>query len=186
MVALLGIIGGEMIGRGAAVLAGALLLSGCVSDGVGTDYAAISQKVGPPKPGHSRIVVLQEKRKGLSMAICACDVKLDGEPIGKVAVGTYAFADRPAGRHQLIASELMFPGDTMHSFTTEAGRTYFFLIRSSERHDSVAGVSMVGGLVGGFVASAATANAANPGPADFFALDEAAARTTLADLQLVQ
>lgn len=175
-----------MIGRGAAVLAGVLLLAGCVSSGVGTDYAAVSQRLGPPKPGHSRIVVLQEKRKGLSMALCACDVKLDGEPIGKVVVGTYAFADRPAGRHQLIASEVMFPGDTTHQFATEPGRTYFFLVRSSERHDSVTGVSMVGGLVGGFIASAATANAGNPGPADFVALDEPTARTTLAELQLVQ
>lgn len=130
--------------------------------------------------------MLQEKRKGLSMAHCACEVKLDGEPIGKVIVGTYAFADRPAGRHHLVASEPMFPGETTHSFATEPGRTYFFLVRSSERHDSVAGVAMVGGLVGGFIASAATANAGNPGPADFFALDEAAARATLADLELVQ
>ena len=174
------------MGRGTAVLAGMLMLSGCVSDGVGTDYAAMSQKVGPPKPGHSRVVVLQEKRRGLSMAFCACDVKLDGEPIGKVTVGSYVFADRPAGRHQLVASEVMFPGDTTYNFATEQGRTYFFLVRSSERHDSVTGVSMVGGLVGGFIASAATANAGNPGPADFFALDEAAARATLADLQLVQ
>ncbi|WP_244485545.1 DUF2846 domain-containing protein [Bradyrhizobium tropiciagri] len=157
-----------------------------MSDGVGTNYAAVSQRFGPPKPGHSRIVVLQEKRKGLSMAFCACDVKLDGEPIGKVIVGSYAFADRPAGRHQLIASELMFPGDTTHNFVIEPGRTYFFLVKSSERHDSVAGVSMVGGLVGGFIASAATANAGNPGPADFVALDEPTARTTLAELQLVR
>ncbi|WP_245321781.1 DUF2846 domain-containing protein [Bradyrhizobium sp. LTSPM299] len=162
-----------------------LLMSGCVSDGVGTDYAAISQKVGPPKPGQSRIVVLQEKRKGLS-AFCGCDVKLDGEPIGKVAIGTYVFADRPAGRHQFIASETLFPGDTTYNFSTEPGRTYFFLVRASERYASVSGVTMMGGLVGGVIASAVTANAANPGPADFFALDEPTARTTLAELQLAQ
>ncbi|WP_312017173.1 DUF2846 domain-containing protein [Bradyrhizobium jicamae] len=162
-----------------------LLLSGCVSDGVGTDYAAIAQKVGPPKAGHSRIVVLQEKRTGLS-AFCACEVKLDGELIGRVAIGTYVFVDRPAGRHQFVASEALFPGDTTYNFTTEPGRTYFFLIRASERNASVSGVTMVGGLVGGVIASAATANAANPGPADFFALDEPAARTTLAELQLAK
>jgi hypothetical protein len=72
-----------MFGRCVILMTGALLLTGCVSDGVGTDYAAISQKVGPPKPGQSRIVVLQQKREGLSMALCACDVKLDGSPIGK-------------------------------------------------------------------------------------------------------
>ncbi|WP_375774948.1 DUF2846 domain-containing protein [Bradyrhizobium sp. ma5] len=175
-----------MFGRYAALLAGVLMVSGCVSDGVGTNYAAVSQKFGPPKPGHSRVVVLQEKRKGLSMAICACDVKLDGEPIGEVAIGTYAFADRSAGRHQLVASEVMFPGETTHNFTTEPGRTYFFLVKSSERHDAVTGVTMVGGLVGAVVASAATSTAGNPGPGDFVVLDEATARTTLADLQLAQ
>ena len=171
-----------MVRRGVVLVAWALL-AGCVSDGVGTNYAAISQKVGPPKPGQSRIVVLQEKRQGLSMAFCACDIKLDGSPIGKVKIGTYAYADRPAGRHQLIASELLFPGETTRDFSTESGRTYFFLIRSSARHDSVTGVSMVAGLAGALVASAATAGSGNPGPAEFFALDEATAKTTLAELQ---
>jgi hypothetical protein len=173
-----------MVGRCAALLAVGLLLSGCMSDGVGTDYAAISQKLGPPKAGQSRVVVLQEKRQGLSMALCACEVKLDGTPIGKVTVGTYAYADRPAGRHQLVASEALFPGDTTRDFATESGRAYFFLIRSSERHDSVTGVTMVAGLAGALVASAASAGSANPGPADFFPLDESTARTTLAELQL--
>jgi hypothetical protein len=175
-----------MFGRGVILVAGALLLAGCVSDGVGTGYAVISQKMGPPKPGQSRIVVLQEKRKGLSMALCACDVKLDGSPIGKVTVGTYAYADRPAGRHQLVASEMLFPGETKRDFSTESGRTYFFLVKSSARHDSVTGVTMVAGLAGALVASAATAGNDNPGPAEFVPLDEPTARTTLAELQLAE
>src|ERR1700737_176546 len=107
-----------MFWRGVIISIVAVLLSGCVSDRAGTDYAAIAQKVGPPKPGQSRIVVLQEKRDGLSMALCACDLKLDGSPIGKVTVGTYVYADRPAGRHQLSASETLFPGETNRDFTT--------------------------------------------------------------------
>ncbi|WP_370143403.1 hypothetical protein [Bradyrhizobium yuanmingense] len=31
------------------------------------------------------------------MAICACEVKLDGAPLGKVVAGKYAYADRPPG-----------------------------------------------------------------------------------------
>jgi hypothetical protein len=173
-----------MFAHGMTLVTAALLLAGCVSDGVGTNYAAISQKMGPPKPGQSRIVVLQEKRKGLSMALCACDVRLDGSPIGKVTIGTYVYADRPAGRHQLVASETLFPGETKRDFSTQPGRTYFFLVTSSARHDSVTGVSMVAGLAGALVASAATAGSDNAGPAEFIPLDESTARTTLTGLQL--
>jgi hypothetical protein len=168
------------------VLAAAIFLSGCVSDQVGTDYAAIAQKVGPPKPGQSRIVVLQEKRQGLSMALCACDMKLDGDPIGKVIVGTYVYADRPTGRHQLVASEALFPGETRRDFATESGRTYYFLVKSSERHDAVTGGALMGGLVGLAAASVVTSGAQNSGPAELFPLDEPSARTTLAELQLAQ
>lgn len=175
-----------MFGRGMLACAAAALLSGCVSDQVGTDYAAIAQKVGPPKAGQSRVVVFQEKRQGLSMAFCACDMKLDGEPIGKVIVGSYVYADRPAGRHQLIASEALFPGDTKRDFATESGRTYYFLIRSSQRHDAVAGGGLAGGLLGMAAASVITSGSENTGPAEFFPLDEPTARTTLAELQLAR
>lgn len=175
-----------MLGRGVALLFGALLLSGCVTAKVGTDYAAVSQKMGPPRPGQSRIVVLQQKRDGLSMAFCACDVKLDGSPVGKVVVGTYVYADRPAGRHQLVASETLFPGETKRDFSTEPGRTYFFLVKSSARHDAVTGMSMAAGLAGVLVASVATVGSDNLGPAEFVPLDEPTARTTLAELQLAE
>lgn len=171
---------------GAVLLAAAGLLSGCVTDQAGTNYAAVVQKIGQPKPGHSRVVVLQEKRKGLSMSICACDTKLDGEPIGKVTYGTYAYADRPAGRHQLTATETLFPGETRHDFTTESGRTYYFLLRSSERHDAVTGGAIIGGIVGVVATSVVTSGSQNTGPADVYALDEATAKTTLAELQLAQ
>src|SRR5215468_3566656 len=107
-----------MLGRGIVLLGSALLLAGCMTAKVGTDYAAISQKIGPPKPGQSRVVVLQQKRDGLSMAFCACDMKVDGSPMGKVVFGTYAYADVPAGPHQLTATESLFPGETKRDFTT--------------------------------------------------------------------
>lgn len=174
-----------MLRRG-VMLACAALLSGCVSDSVGNDYASISQKVGPPRAGQSRIVVLQEKRQGLSMALCACDMKLDGSEIGKVTVGTYAYADRPAGRHRLTASETLFPGDTIREFTTQSGRTHYFLIRSSERHDAVATGGAVLGLTGMLVATVATSEKENQGPAELLVLEESAAKIALADLQLAQ
>jgi hypothetical protein len=129
-------------------------------------------------------VVLQQKRDGLSMAICACDVKVDGSPMGKVIVGTYAYADLPAGPHQLVASETLFPGDTKRDFTTAPGRTYFFLVKSSARHDSIAGMSDRGLAGVAAVAAAATSGSDNLGPGEFVPLDEPTARTMLAELQL--
>lgn len=175
-----------MFRRGVVPFAAGIFLSGCVSDQAGTDYASVAQKVGPPKAGQSRIVVLQEKRNGLSMALCGCDMKLDGETIGKVIVGSYAYADRPAGKHQLVATELLFPGESRHDFVTAPGRTYYFLIRSSERHDAVSGGALMGGLVGLAAASVVTAGSQNTGPAELYGLDEPTARTTLAGLQLAQ
>ena len=63
---------------------------------------------------------------------CACDVKLDGSPIGKVIVGTYAYADLPAGRHQLVATETLFPGETKHDFSTSTW-PHLFLSRQIQR-----------------------------------------------------
>jgi hypothetical protein len=120
------------------------------------------------------------------MAICACEMKLDGESMGKVLVGSYAYADRPAGRHQLVASELLFPGETKHDFTTQSGRTYYFLIKSSERHDAVTGGTMMLGIAGLAAASVVTSGSPNTGPAELIPLDEATAKTTLAELQLSQ
>jgi hypothetical protein len=175
-----------MLGRGVALLLGAsLLLSGCVTDGAGTDFGTVSQKLGPPKPGQSRIVVLQEKRNGISLSLCRCDLRLDGSPIGQVTTGTYVYADRPAGRHQLVATELFhMGGETKRDFSTESGRTYFYLIKSSASHDAVTGMAMLGGVAGAVVGSVAAAGSDNPGPADFISLDEQTARTTLAELQL--
>lgn len=175
-----------MFWRGMLLCAVTVWLAGCVSDQVGTEYAAIAQKVGPPKPGQSRIVVLQEKRQGLSLAICACDMKLDGEAIGRVIAGTYVYADRPAGRHQFVISESLFPGETRKDFDTDAGRTYYFLVRSSERHDAVTGGAVVGGLVGLAAASVVTSGNQNAGPGELFPLDEPTAKMTLAELHLAQ
>ena len=106
--------------------------------------------------------------------------------MGKVLVGTYAYADRPAGRHQLVAGELLFPGETRREFTTQPGRTYYFQIKSSERHDAVSGGAILGGVVGVVAASVVTAGSQNMGAAELIPLDEAVAKTTLAELQLAQ
>jgi Protein of unknown function (DUF2846) len=173
-----------MVWRGVALLAVAALLTSCVTERTGFDHAGLIQKVGPPRAGQSRIVVLQEKTNGL--AATSCDVKLDNGAIGRLTTGTYVYADRPAGRHQLSATETMFPGESKRDFTTESGRTYFFLARTSERHNALTGMTIAGGLAGMLIASAVTSGSDSPGPVDFFPLADAAARTAIAQLQLAQ
>jgi hypothetical protein len=158
----------------------ALVLSGCASQRMGTDYLTISQKMGPPRPGQSRIVVMSVK----TLVGAGCDLSVDGNEVGKVKPGTYIYADRPAGRHLLLATQTLFPGDTKRDITTESGRTYFFQIKNSDRTNAMVGFTMLGGLVGMGVAAAATSGNENPGPVDFIPLDEAAAQTTLESLQL--
>src|SRR3954447_13459562 len=119
-----------MFWRGVVLSVAAFLLVDCVTEGSGADYAGMLRKVGPPRAGQARIVVLQEKASGL--ASCACDLKLDGDVIGRLKPGSYVYADRPAGRHQLLATETMFPGDSKRDITMESGRTHFFLARISE------------------------------------------------------
>ena len=167
------------------LLAVGAMLTGCVSDQVGTDFASVSRKIGPPRAGQARVVFLQDKREGLSMAICGCEVKLDGTSLGHVLAGKYAYADRPAGRHDVLLTEALFPGDTKREIVMEAGRTHFYLIKSSARHDATTGGALLGGLAGLAVVSVATAGEANLGPAELVALDEATARTKLAELQAV-
>jgi Protein of unknown function (DUF2846) len=169
--------------RHALAFGAILLLSGCAASS-GVDFTSLTQRIGPPNSTQSRIVILQEKVHGLGLAFCQCEMKLDGDAIGKARPGTYIYADRPAGRHWLVASETLYQGDTTREIRTEPGRTFFFLVRSSKRHDAITGSGLVGGLAGMAVVSVATAGTENPGPADIFPLDEATARTTLAELRL--
>jgi hypothetical protein len=142
----------------------------------------MSQKVGPPKAGQARIVVFREKAYG-GLFDQGWDVKLNNEQLSELKTGTYVYADRPAGRHQLTSTAPLFPGMTQHDITVVAGRTYFFLAKVSERAHRLNAMSAAGGLTGFVVASAMTAGDANPGPLDFFPIEETSARAMLTDLR---
>jgi hypothetical protein len=180
------LVGGVMFWRGVVLSLVAVLFSGCASERIGADYAAVMQKVGPPRAGQSRIVILQERKSTFGLAYCICNTSLDGKLMNQLKPGTYVYADRPAGHHQILSSETLFPSDSKYEITTESARTYFFLARASDRHNTVSGMAVAGGLAGVLVASAVTSGSDNPGPVDFFPLDEAAARTTMAELQLAE
>jgi|SRR5579872_1487316 len=169
--------------RRLVVLAAALLLLGCETERHGLDYSEMMHKIGPPAPGRSRIVVLREKGYA-GIADSGWDVRLDGGPMADLKTGTYVYLDRPPGQHQISASAALFPGVTQVNVSTQSGRTYFFLARPSERAKVLGGMSAGGGIAGLLVGAALTSNNANPGPLDFFPLDDEAARTTIAELRL--
>src|SRR6478752_7142437 len=121
-----------MFRRGVFALLIAVLLGGCETERNGLDYGAMTQKIGPPAGGRSRIVVLREKGYG-GITDPGWDVKLDNGPMADLKTGTYVYLDRPPGQHHLSATAAMFPGVSEREFSTQPGRTYFFLARPSDR-----------------------------------------------------
>jgi hypothetical protein len=104
-----------MFWRGVVLLTAAVLLCGCETVRNGLDYSAMMQKVGPPRPGQSRIVVLREKAYA-GIGDPGWDVKLDGGPMSDLKTGTYVYADRsavsrgePAGHFHAVRPYLFLP-----------------------------------------------------------------------------
>jgi hypothetical protein len=174
-----------MFWRGVFVLLVAALLSGCETERNGLAYSEMMQKIGPPSAGRSRIVVLREKGYA-GITDEGWDVKLDGGPMADLKTGTYVYVDRPPGQHQLSATAAMFPGVSQRDISTQSGRTYFFLARPSDRSKVLGGMSAAGGVAGLLVGAALTSGNSNPGPLDFFPLEEDAARATISGLRLTQ
>ena len=173
-----------MFGRGVALVLGALLLCSCqTTERHGLDYAAMTQKVGPPKAGHARIVMLREKT--FSIVDADSRFELDGEPIRGLKAGTYVYTDRPGGQHRFTASEGGFPGVTEIDISVQSGRTHFYVVRMSERKAAIA-ANGGNGVLGLVLSTALTAGYKNLGPLDFLLLDEAAAKTTIAELRLAE
>lgn len=163
----------------------AVVISGCVTTQNGADFTSLSQKIGPTKPGQARIVVFRERSMGLIDP--GWDVKLDGQLMGDLKAGTYVYADRPAGRHQLSSEVAGFPGVTRQDISVTAGRTHFFLAKLSDRARTLNMTSAAGGLVGYAVGAAITSGGdGNPGPLDFLPLEEGAARQAIAELRLLE
>ena len=88
----------------------------------------------------------------------------------------------------MTATEAAFPGVTHYDITAQSGQTYFFVARTSKRKNAMiaAAGATGGGILGLALGTAFTSGYDNPGPIDFFPLDETAARTTIAELKLGQ
>jgi Protein of unknown function (DUF2846) len=174
-----------MLRRVAAVAVLTVMVSGCVTERSGVDFASMSQKIGPPKAGQARIVLFREQAFA-GIFDQGWNVKLDGSPMGELKTGTYVYADRPAGRHQLSYEVGFFPGLSQRDFTAVPGRTYFFLTKVSDRAKALNAAQASGGLVGLAAVSALTSSDGNPGPVDLLPLEETAAREAISALRLAE
>ena len=161
----------------------AAVLCGCAPTREGAQFASVVQTLGPPKASQARVMILRDKGFG-GLIDYGYAVTLDGRPIGEIKTGTFIYADTSPGRHELGVKVFGFPGETRQTFTASATRTYFFNIVVSERAKALQGAQIAGGLVGLGIAAAVTADDKNPGPVDFVAMQEAAARGAIAELRL--
>jgi hypothetical protein len=175
--------GGVMLLRGLVLLMAAALLCGCETARSGLDYSETLRKIGPPKAGQVRVVVLREKGYG-GVGDAGFAFTLDGAPMNGLKTGTYLYADRPAGQHQFVAEEAAL-GTTRVDFSAQSGQTVFFVVRMSERKTAMIANSSTG-VLGWGLTLAMTSGYKNQGPLDFLALDEQAARTTIAELRLAE
>lgn len=173
-----------MLLRGVVLMIAAVLLTGCETARSGLDYSETLQKIGPPKAGQARIVVLREKGYG-GLADAGWGFTLDGAPLKGLKTGTYVYTDRPAGQHLFVAEEPGFPGTTRVDFVAQSGQTLFFVARMSARKSAVIANSSTG-LLGYGLTLAMTSGYKNQGPMDFLPLDDTAARTTIAELRLAE
>src|SRR5712691_4326705 len=97
----------------------AAVLLGCVTQS-GPPLSSPATLGAAPK-GMARVVVVRPE-KGYFGIDHAFPVKLDGEPLGELMTGTFAYLDRPAGPHQLSSELWGSPGVTRHDFTAVSGR----------------------------------------------------------------
>jgi hypothetical protein len=161
---------------GVVAFASAAVVAGCATQS-GPPLSSLATVGGPPK-GMARVVVVRQEQTSFVMRNGGFPVKLDGEPLGDLAVGTFAYLDRPGGSHQLSAEIWGNPGVTRLDFTAASGRTYFFRASLNEKMNDVAAVTMIS-PIGGVIASAATYND-RQGPIDLTPMSEVEAKQVIA------
>jgi hypothetical protein len=146
----------------------------------GPPLSSLATVGGPPK-GMARIVVVRQEQTSYVLRNWNFAVKLDGEPLGDLAIGTFAYLNRPGGSHQLSAEVGGDPGVTRRDFTAVPGQTYFFRASLNEKMNNVAAVSMIS-PVGGLIAAAATYDD-RQGPVDLTPISAAEAKQAIAATQ---
>jgi hypothetical protein len=161
------------------VFALATVLAGCITQS-GPPLSSLATVGGPPK-GMARIVVVRQEPHSFGARNRDFPVKLDGEPLGELSAGSFAYLDRPAGSHQLSAEFWDWPGVTRRDFTAVSGRTYYFRVSLNEKMNDITAVSIIS-PIGGAIASASTYND-RQGPIDLTPISESEAKQAIAAAQ---
>jgi uncharacterized protein DUF2846 len=163
-----------------------LMVFGCAAPARnGTSFVATVQKLGPPRTGHARIVVFREKGYA-GLIDPGWQIKLDDVPIGDVKTGTFVFADRPAGSHQLSMIGSNLPRPSRQDVNAAAGRSYYFKVDLNEKGRLIMAGSASAGVAGLLLTSVAAAATDERGAYDFTLVDEATARQALAEYSLAE
>jgi hypothetical protein len=157
----------------------AAVLAGCVTQS-GPPLSSLATVDGPPR-GMARIVVVRGEQTSLMLRYRDFPVKLDGEPLGDLAVGRFAYLDRPGGSHQLSAEICCISGVTRHDFMAVSGRMYYFRASLNEKVNDIGVVTMISPIAGA-IASTTTYND-RQGPINLTPMSEAEAKQVIAAAQ---
>ena len=169
------------------VLAAMALMAGCAATSrTGADLETLNKTVGAPKAGRARVFVLREPGYG-GIGDTGWEIHVDGAPIGALKTGTFVYRDLPAGRRQLSFAP---PGHlaraSHYELAAVPGRTYYFRLEMNDKGKMINAGAALGGLSGYFLASAIADGSDERGVYDFIPMEDAAARTAMAELRLAE
>src|SRR5262245_65538958 len=95
---------------------------------------ASAEPLGPPSAGKGRIVVFRPDSLGGSIGR-SWPVKLDGQALGDVKAGSFAYADLAPGRHVLSLELFDFPGVSRQGISVVAGSTHYFRVKLKDKSE---------------------------------------------------
>ena len=94
-------------------------------------HAAPAKQAAPAKPKENRLARLYFLReKGIFGAMgglaASSEIKIDGKPVGTVAMGSFFVVDRPPGVYKIASHTTMSMADYEVEVPIDAGQTYYF------------------------------------------------------------
>jgi major membrane immunogen (membrane-anchored lipoprotein) len=164
--------------RIAAVLIATATLTGCATTQNSGPPIASLASIGPPPAGKARIVVMRTEKGLTGWGDRALPVKVDGEQLDGLLTGTYTSVDRPPGRHQITAELQDHAGVSRYDFNAASGRIYYFSAKYKQKVNDIYAATVLGGLAGYALATAATND--GTGPVDLVPMSEAEAKQAIA------